>query len=165
MKKLKWLEENFEGVIFVIFLTLLTTLVTLQIIMRYLFHSPFSWSEELCRMLLVWSGFFSIGYCARKGSTIRLDTVLTMLPPLVQRILLNFTTVFMVGLLMYLFAGAFRLVMDTASDGSMLPGLQIPQYWLYAVPMAGLALGAVRFAQVLVLTKFFCDAGKKGASE
>lgn len=73
MKKLKWLEENFEGVILVIFLTLLTTLVTLQIIMRYLFHSPFSWSEELCRMLLVWSGFFSIGYCARKGSTIRLD--------------------------------------------------------------------------------------------
>lgn len=44
MKKLKWLEENFEGVILVIFLTLLTTLVTLQIIMRYLFHSPFSWS-------------------------------------------------------------------------------------------------------------------------
>ena len=62
MKKLKWLEENFEGVILVIFLTLLTTLVTLQIIMRYLCHSPFSWSEELCRMLLVWSGFFSIGY-------------------------------------------------------------------------------------------------------
>ena len=66
---------------------------------------------------------------------------------------------------MYLFVGAYRLVLDTAADGSMLPGLQIPQYWLYAVPMVGLVLGAVRFAQVLILTKFFRDAGKKGASE
>ena len=116
-------------------------------------------------MLLVWSGFFSIGYCARKGSTIRLDTVLTMLPPVVQRILLNFTTLFMVGLLGYLLVGAYRLVMDTAADGSMMPGLQIPQYWLYAIPMAGIAIGIVRFAQSLFLTKFYRDAGKKGESE
>lgn len=165
MKKLKWLEENFEGIILVIFLTMLTLLVMMQIIMRYIFHSPLSWSEELCRMLLVWSGFFSIGYCARKGSTIRLDTVLTMLPPVVQRILLNFTTLFMVGLLGYLLVGAYQLVIDTAADGSMMPGLQIPQYWLYAIPMAGIAIGIVRFAQSLFLTKFYRDAGKKGESE
>lgn len=161
MKKLKWLEENLETILLVAMLILLTLLVMLQIIMRYFFNSPLSWSEELCRMLLVWSGFFSIGYCARKGSTIRLDTVLTALPPVVQRILMNFTTVFMVGLLSYLLLGAYRLVLDTAASGSTMAGLLIPQYWLYIGPLVGIALGMLRFIQCLFQTHFYRDIGAK----
>jgi len=159
MKKLKWLEENLEMIFLAVMLILLTILVMLQIMMRYVFNSPLTWSEELCRMLLVWSGFFSIGYCARKGTTIRLDTVVSILPPAIQRILMCLTTVFMVGLLSYLLIGACRLVVDTASSGSMLPGLLIPQYWLYVGPLAGIALGIFRFVQCLFRTRFFRDAG------
>lgn len=159
MKKVKWLEENLEGVVLITMLSLLTLLVMVQITMRYLFNNPLSWSEELCRMLLVWSGFFSIGYCARKGSTIRLDTVVTMLPPLLQRILMTLTTFFMIGLLGYLLSGAYRLVLETMASGSLMAGLQIPQYWLYVGPMVGIATGMLRFIQCLFLTHFFWDAG------
>ena len=74
MKKLKWWEENFEGLLLSMMLTALTALVILQVIMRYFVNNPLTWSEELCRMLLVWSGFFSIGFCARKGTTDRKST-------------------------------------------------------------------------------------------
>lgn len=161
MKKLKWLEENLEMIFLAAMLMMLTALVMLQIVMRYVFNSPLTWSEELCRMLLVWSGFFSIGYCARKGTTIRLDTVVTLLPPVVQRVLLCLTTVLMAGLLGYLLLGAFRLVADTAASGSVLPGLLIPQYWLYVGPLVGIALGIFRFVQCLFRTRFFENAGMK----
>lgn len=161
MKALKWLEENFEKLILVVFLSALTILVMMQIFMRYVFGNPLTWSEELCRMILVWSGFFSIGYCARKGSTIRLDTVVVMLPGMVQRILMCLTTLFMVGLLGYLAMGAYELVMDTIAIGSMMAGLLIPQYWLYVGPLVGLVIGMLRFLQCLFRTKFYADLSKK----
>ncbi len=161
MKKLKWWEENFEGVLLAIMLIALTLLVILQVIMRYLVNNPLTWSEELCRLLLVWSGFFSIGFCARKGTTICLDTVLNLMPLPAKRIIMNITTLFMILLLGWLLKGAYQLVMETYGGGSLLPGLLIPQYWLYAGPMAGIGLGMIRFIQCLFRTHFYRDIGKK----
>lgn len=157
MKKLSWWEENLEGVILVIMLSGLTILVMMQVIMRYLFNDPLTWSEELCRLLLVWSGFFSIGYCARKGTTIKLDTVLNALPAKVKRGILILTTVMMIVLLAFLFYGAVKLFRATAQSGSLLPGLLIPQYWLYFGPMVGIGLGCIRFVQTLFRTKLFAE--------
>lgn len=161
MKTLKWLEENFEGMIMAIMLIALTFLVMLQVVMRYLVNDPLTWSEELCRMLLVWSGFFSIGFCARKDTTIRLDTILNILPVPVRRVVWNVTTVFMIALLGWLLKGAYELVMDTYSGGSLLPGLLIPQYWLYVGPLVGIALGMLRFIQCLFRTHFYRNIGEK----
>lgn len=165
MRGWKWIEENFEGLLLVCMLSLMTLLIMMQIIMRYFFNAPLTWSEELCRMLLVWSGFLSIGYCARKGTTICLDTVRAILPANVQRILMNVTTILMIMLLGYLLVGSYRLVIDTARGNAVMAGLLIPQYWLYAVPMVGLALGLVRFMQCLYLTKFFSNVGKAKEEE
>lgn len=159
MKKWMWLEENFEGVLLVCMLSLMTFLVMLQIVMRYFLNSPLTWSEELCRMLLVWSGFVSIGYCARKGTTICLDTVRSLFPVWIQRILMNVTTLLMITLLGYLFVGALHLVIDTDRGNAVMAGLLIPQYWLYLVPMFGILLGLVRFLQCLYLTRFFRNVG------
>lgn len=163
MKLLKWLNEHFENVFLTGMLILLTCLVMLQIIMRYLVHNPLTWSEELCKVLLVWSGFFSIGYCAKRSSTIKLDTVVVLLPAMVQRILMTITTVMMIGLLSYLLMGAFQLVSSIAASGSRMAGLQIPMYWLYVGPLLGLALGIFRFVQSLVVTKCFKNLGKEDA--
>ena len=160
-EKLKWLEKNFESIFMCFGLILLSVLVLLQVIMRYVFHNPMTWSEELCRLVLTWSGFFSIGFCARRDLTICLDVVLNALPAAVRRILLNVTTLLMVALLGYLLSGAWQLVLKTAAGGSMLPGLQIPQYWLYVGPLIGIALGLVRYIQCLFRTHFYRDIAKK----
>lgn len=161
MKKLKWWEENFEGLLLSMMLAALTALVILQVIMRYFVNNPLTWSEELCRMLLVWSGFFSIGFCARKGTTICLDTVLNLMPLPIKRIILNATTLFMILLLLWLLKGAYQLTVETYHGGSLLPGLLISQYWLYVGPMVGIALGVIRFIQCLFRTHFYRNIEKK----
>lgn len=165
MKGLKWLDEHLESAIMTGMLILLTCLVMLQIAMRYLIHSPLTWSEELCKVLLVWSGFISIGYCAKKSSTIKLDTVVMLLPPVVQRVLMTITTLIMIGLLCYMFMGAWNLVQSIASSGSLMAGLQIPMYWLYVGPLLGIGLGIFRFIQSLVITKCFQSQEKKEVME
>ena len=157
MKKLSfgWFEENFEGILMVLFLVLLTVLVLAQIVMRYVFVNPMTWSEELCRTLFVWSGFLSIGYCVRKGTTICLDTVRNLFPPAIRRLFLCTSSLIMIVLLSYLLYGSIQLVESMAKRGTLMAGMQIPMLWLYAVPMIGIGIGILRFIQVLIMTKFF----------
>lgn len=154
------LEKHFEGIIMVIFLSILTVLVLAQIVMRYFFEDPMTWSEELCRTLLVWSGFVSIGFCVRKGSTICLDACQKLLPFPYRRILLNFVSIFMIVLLSYLFYGSILLVADTIAIGADMAGMQIPQYWLYLIPMISIALAVLRYIQVMIMTKFYANLGE-----
>ncbi len=162
MKIIKWLDDNLEAASLIFMLCALTALVMLQIFMRYVLGTPLSWSEELCRMLLVWSGFFSIGYCAKKVTTIRLDTILLLMPVGMQRVVMTITTLLMITLLVFLANGAFTLVKNTANIGSVMAGLLIPQYWLYVGPLLGLCLGAFRFAQYLITSRFFSNLADKG---
>lgn len=160
-EKLKWLEKNFESIFMCFGLILLSVLVLLQVIMRYVFHNPMTWSEELCRLVLTWSGFFSIGFCARRDISICLDVVVNALPAKIKRVIFNLTTVIMVILLAYLFKGSYELVAKTMASNSILPGLQIPQYWLYIGPMIGIGLGLIRFIQNLFRTHFYRNIVEK----
>ena len=57
MKKvISWLDYNLEEVILLVLLGIISVTMMLQIIMRYLFSSPLSWVEELCRYCFVYSG-------------------------------------------------------------------------------------------------------------
>ncbi|MEG1857675.1 MAG: TRAP transporter small permease [Pseudoflavonifractor sp.] len=155
MKLLRWLDKHFESALLTAMLILLTGLVLLQIVMRYVLGSPLTWSEELCRVLLVWSGFLSIGYCIRNGTTIKLDTVVMLLPKVLQRIMAILTTLIMLALLCYLLRGAWDLVLANIKMGSLMAGLGISSAWLYAGPLVGIALGILRLIQSLILTRGF----------
>ena len=37
-----------------------------QVVMRYVFHSSLTWSEEMARYLFVWLVYFSVAYTAKK---------------------------------------------------------------------------------------------------
>jgi len=48
----------------------MTGIVFIQVILRYVFLSPFSWIEELARYLLVWISCFGAAYAVRNGEHI-----------------------------------------------------------------------------------------------
>ena len=62
MKKLiRWLDVNFEAVLMVVFFAMMIILVTVQVILRFVFKTGFSWGEEVARILFVWMSFSSFG--------------------------------------------------------------------------------------------------------
>lgn len=67
-KTLRWLDVNFEAILMVLFFSLMILLVTVQVVLRFIFKTGFSWGEEVARLLFVWMSFSSFGYLTREAA-------------------------------------------------------------------------------------------------
>ena len=87
MKCIKWLDKNLELAVMAIMLAVMSVLSFVNVIMRYFFHSALSWSDEVCCYCLALSSFFALSCAIRLGTSIRVDTFVTLLSKKVQKML------------------------------------------------------------------------------
>jgi TRAP-type C4-dicarboxylate transport system permease small subunit len=64
----------------------ITIAVFLQVVFRYVFQSPLSWSEELARYLFVWSGFLGVALATMRGAHFAIDLLTVRFSASLQRI-------------------------------------------------------------------------------
>lgn len=65
--------NNFEEYICVTGLAVMTAVVFLQVIMRYVFSSALSWSEEFARYTFIWISWVGASYAVREGAHFRVQ--------------------------------------------------------------------------------------------
>lgn len=58
--------------------------LSLQVVMRYLFGWPLSWSEELAVSCFGWAMLLAIAVGVREGAHVRMDLLTDQLPPVLQ---------------------------------------------------------------------------------
>ena len=63
---MKFLNEHLEACFIVPLMFLMSIIIFVQVVMRYVFHSSLTWSEEMARYLFVWLVYFSVAYTAKK---------------------------------------------------------------------------------------------------
>jgi len=63
----------------------LTIVVFVQVVARYVFNQPPTWTEELARFCQVWIILLASSICLRKGSHLAVDYLGPALPPRVRR--------------------------------------------------------------------------------
>ena len=66
---------NAERVVAAALLSLTLVLVLIQVVSRYVFSSPLSWTEELARFALVWLTFISAGFVMARRLHVTVDLV------------------------------------------------------------------------------------------
>ena len=164
MKKvISWLDYNLEEVILLVLLGIISVTMMLQIIMRYLFSSPLSWVEELCRYCFVYSGMISAGYCLRRRVGIRVDLVVNFLPKALQIVVEYLSRVLMIAMYGYMAYSSIDLIRTTTTLSS---AMQLPMQYVYLAIPIGLGLGVLRGIQdVILYTKELMQKGKKEDAE
>ncbi len=108
-----------------------------QVVMRYAFSSPLSWSEELARYSMVWLAMLSAALCSRLGQHISL----TGFEFLSGRAALAFrvsATVFVCGVLAILLWHSWDLASRASRETT--PGLGLSMSLIYACLPVGFAL-------------------------
>ena len=114
----------------------LTSAVFVQVVARYLFNQPPSWTEELARFCQVWIILLASSICIRKGSHLAVDYVGPALGPRARRAILAF-----IGALIAVYAAVVvvwgvRLMMIGSLQTS--PAMQLNMGVVYLVfPIAG----------------------------
>ena len=144
-KVIQWVDDKLEVFIGAVFLALMVVFTTLQIVGRYLFSTPFPWTEEMTRYMFVWMVFISIGYAVKTGEHIRITFVRSLLRPglrLYLDILCN--------ILCFGFSVIFALLARILCFRQTAVSLPIPMWLLYLVMPLGFLLVCLRLVQCTV---------------
>ena len=150
MKLLKLLDDKFELSICITLMTLLTIVLGIQVFMRYVMQASLSWSEELARYMFVWLVYMGISYGAKIMRHIKIDAGLYLFPKAIRRhvVILGDIIFFTFSLVIVYFA--WGLVVRQFKLEQLSPAMQIPMWIVYAAPLVGFALTAIRELQTIV---------------
>ncbi|WP_202615376.1 TRAP transporter small permease [Algoriphagus kandeliae] len=114
--------------------------VTWQVVSRYVFQNPSSFTDELARYMLIWVGMLGAAYVAGKDQHLAIDIVLSKMNSTQIR-----GTRILIHLFVLLFAlvamviGGSNLVYITFTLGQTSAALKIPLAYVYAIiPISGL---------------------------
>ncbi len=74
-------------VISIVLLVLMVITTCYQVILRYLFNNPTSWSGELAIIFLIWFGYLGIALAVKERGHISIDLLYDKLKPIYRNIL------------------------------------------------------------------------------
>ena len=118
----------------IIFGTVMTFLVIMNVILRYVFNSGLSWSEEACRFLFIWVTFMGAMLANDSGfhgEHMRLDFVVEMFHGIPRKIIELFSQLIVLMLLVTLFLGGIQVVKSTWPF--LTSALEIPKGAVYLI--------------------------------
>jgi len=150
----KWLDKNFEKYILVFLLIVITGVLSLNVVMRFIFNSPTFWSDRVAQLSLVISTFFSISYCIRRGSSLKIDLLVKAVPAHATKAITLLVKVILLAFFGLLCAASWGTLGQYLERGTTDAALGIPISYLYVLVFIGLSLTVIRCVQALVFEFF-----------
>jgi TRAP-type C4-dicarboxylate transport system permease small subunit len=134
--------DQILAVILVMLMGAMVVNVTWQVVSRYVFHNPSSFTDELARYMLIWLGLLGAAYVAGQEQHLAIDILPRQLSGsrgyglkiLLHGLVLVFAAVVMV-------IGGGNLVYITYILEQKSAALRLPLAWVYlVVPISGLVV-------------------------
>jgi TRAP-type C4-dicarboxylate transport system permease small subunit len=149
MSILKWLDDHLEEAFIFLSLSAMSVIIAVQVLMRYVFQSSLSWSEEIARYLFIWLIYVGISYGVKKSAHVSVTALDLVLSDKARRCLKIISIIvfflFSVMIIQYGWQVCSRIM--RFGQESPAAGLQMGLVYM-AVPV-GFALTCFRLAQKL----------------
>lgn len=127
---------------------LMVAVVTAQVISRYVFGNPFTWTEELGRYTFVWLSMLGMTIAIKYGSHIALDILVKKLRGVPQKSLMILNHLFVLTFAVILTYSGMNIVQLGTKQSS--PSLGLPMEFVYIViPISGILMMYFVFNEIL----------------
>ncbi len=136
----RWMSLG-EQTLAALFLFIILATMGAQVFARYFFGAPFTWSEEVARLALIWMTFMAAAFVMAEGRHITVDVLSPRLSIRGQTRLECLSHGIVAGTCLLLLFGGIRFVWYVGRVGS--PSLGIPMSWWYGAVEVGLLLMAI----------------------
>src|SRR5436190_13460932 len=132
-----WLGRMVE--VPVALLTALEVLILLAgVISRYVFHRPFTWSDELASILFLWLAMLGAVVAFRRSEHMRMSTLVARVSPRWRAFFDAFAVALAVAFLLLILHPTIEYAADEAAI--VTPAMEIPNIWRASALPAGCAL-------------------------
>lgn len=145
---MRWLDRLEEWIV-VAMLVAMTGLTFVQVVLRYVFNSGFTWALEMTTVFFAVMIFVGVSYGVRVGAHIGVDALVKLMPSGLRRgvsILVVLLCLVYAGIVI---TGAWTYVSKMRMVGVELEDLPIPVWVVRSILPLGYALMGFRFLQVL----------------
>ena len=153
-KLVGWMVRGEQGIAALLLFIILSTMAT-QGFARYVFGAPFSWSEEVARLSLIWLTFISAAFVMAQGRHIAVDMISSRVGDRGKFVIDCFSFVVVAAACLLLLVGGAKFIWYVGEGGS--PALGVPKSWWYGAGGIGLLLIAlhslINLYQVVVTGK------------
>ena len=140
--KLRTLIDQVVRLLLVVLMSMIVLDVLLQVISRYLFQSPFGFTDELAGYLLIWLGLTGSAYATGEKQHLAIDLISMRFSPEKRRYLEVFISILTIVFAASVFLGGGGwLVYTSFSFGQISASLEIPLGFVYLiVPISGVLI-------------------------
>ncbi len=144
-----------SGTLLVIF----TLLTLVQVVLRYVFEMPLSWSEQLARYLFIWMLMLYMPVLMRRGNNLGFDLIISHFSEKAQDIFWLACETLIAG-----FAGLYcyySIQLCIKFSKKMLVGLGIKANWVYSAQIVGAGLLCLFCIELIINRIIAMKNGKK----
>ncbi|GGP07499.1 TRAP transporter small permease [Oceanobacillus neutriphilus] len=144
MKILNWLDEHFEEYILVFLSAFTVVVIFMQVVMRYVFGNSLAWSEEISRYAFIWLIYIGVSYGVKRNKHLGVDALSMLFQRKGRLIIAMIANIsFLIFALVMTYYGVDIVARVTRTSAA----LQIPLFWVYLAPVAGMILTSIRLLQ------------------
>ena len=119
--------------------TVMVAMVAMQVITRYVFHSSFSFTEELARYMFIWSVALGAALALKERKHVAVTVVVSMLPKNFRRVIRSIADA--LAVLFFSLLLIFGIVMVISTRMQTTPALGISFAYVYlAIPVSAVIL-------------------------
>lgn len=163
MKKIIDFYNRFEEYLLVGSLVFTVCIILLQVIMRYVFNSSLSWSEELARYIFIWQIWLGASLGVREKKHIRVELVYGLFKQKGQLVMDVLSTIIWIALCIFLAINGTELTLALLQRHSTSPAMKIPMYIIYSTLPISCGVMVLRLVQrvlKIIKTPFKGEGGE-----
>ena len=113
------------------FLLLIVISITAGVVTRYVFNSPWSWTEELAQMLFIWISFLGAAVASARKKHIIVDVFVLKWNEDTRRTVSIITNILVLVFLAVVCIGGWELGARMIKQGHVSADLDMPKSWYY----------------------------------
>lgn len=142
LQKLIYGYDQFEEKLLCVSLVFTTLVIFMQIIMRSIFNSSITWSEELTRYIFIWQIWLGVSIAERENEHIYLEIVNSLVKSeKIKGVIQIIADLIMIAFNAFLVVKGFELVQQMISRGNVSGAMRMPMYYVYlALPVSSFIL-------------------------
>jgi TRAP-type C4-dicarboxylate transport system permease small subunit len=154
-------DQNGERWMLLALYIYIVAVIFVEVVRRFVFSYSSVWGEETARYTFIYLVWIGAAAAVRDRAHIRLDVLLSFLPPRVCAAVLLLGDVLMACFAIVVFYFSMKFFLTALEYGSVIEGLRISRAWvLFAVPF-GFALVMLRVTQSIMHDADDLMAGRK----
>lgn len=131
------LLEKLERIVLVVTVPTMVLVMVYQVILRYIFNNPNSWSDELASYLFIFNVMLASAIAIRRNSHLQIDILINLLRPKTRRVFTIVAT--LIGIVFLVLLLRYSIDLCTTGARNITPGLGIPM----SIPYASIPIGTV----------------------